>query len=128
MNDIQMAATVLSAIAVVVSAFQIALTSGAPWGEWAFGGQNPGVLPKSFRITSGLSIIVYALQIIHFGSRAGWWVPVFGEPVASILDWIFVAFFALGTVMNGISRSRKERFLWTPVVAISLACALWIAW
>lgn len=127
MNDIQIAATVLSAIAAIVSAFQIALASGAPWGEWAFGGQNPGVLPKRLRISSGLSLVVYALQIVHFGSRAGWWMPIAGEPVASVLDWIFVAFFALGTVINGISRSRKERYVWTPVVAISLACALWIA-
>ncbi len=127
MNDIQTAGAVLCAIAAVVSAFQIALASGAPWGEWAFGGQNPGVLPKHLRISSGLSLVVYALQIMHFGSRAGWWIPIFADVVSSVLDWVFVAFFALGTVMNGISRSHKERYLWTPVVAISLACALWIA-
>lgn len=127
MNDIQIAATILSVIAAVVSAFQIALAAGAPWGEWAFGGSNRGVLPKRLRVSSALSLAVYALQVIHFGSRAGWWMPVFGENVATSLDWIFVAFFALGTVMNGISRSHKERYLWTPVVAISLACALWIA-
>lgn len=127
MNDIQFAAIALVAIAALVSAFQIALAIGAPWGEWAYGGQNIGVLPQSLRISSGFSLVVYALQVAHFGSHATWWEPPFGIAVSEVLDWVFVAFFALGTVMNGISRSRKERYLWTPVVALSLVCALVIA-
>lgn len=127
MNDIQIAASVLVIIAAIVSAFQIALAAGAPWGEWAFGGQHPGTLPRQFRVSSALSVVVYALQIAHFGSVASWWSAPFGDTASGILNWVFVAFFGLGTIMNGISRSRKERFLWTPVVALSLVCAVWVA-
>lgn len=127
MNDIQIASTILCAIAVLVAVFQVALASGAPWGEWAFGGQNKGRLPRSLRISSGVSLIVYAIQFTHFGSRAGFWVAPFGESAATVFDWVFVGFFVLGSIMNGISRSQKERYLWTPIVLFSLACALWVA-
>ncbi|MEY4477031.1 MAG: hypothetical protein RJA31_535 [Actinomycetota bacterium] len=126
MTDIQISAAILAGIAVLVSVFQIALAAGAPWGEWAFGGQNKGTLPRNLRASSAISLVVYGVQIAHFGSRAGWWAPPFGESVGSVLDWVFVAFFALGTVMNGISRSAKERYTWTPVVLVSLVCALWV--
>ncbi|MFM6967791.1 MAG: hypothetical protein ACKOWN_02520 [Microbacteriaceae bacterium] len=127
MSDIQISAAILCGIAVLVSIFQIALAAGAPWGEWAFGGQNKGTLPRNLRASSGLSLILYGVQIAHFGSRVGWWATPFGESTSSVLDWVFVVFFALGTVMNGISRSPKERYTWTPIVLLSLVCALWVA-
>jgi hypothetical protein len=37
---------------------------------------------------------------------------------------VLVALFAIATVMNGISRSRIERAIWTPVSAVLLVCAL----
>ncbi len=127
MNDVQFPASILVFIAGGVALFQIALALGAPWGEWAFGGQHPGRLPRSFRISSATSLVVYGVQIAHFGAVATWWASPFNELVSTILNWVFVAFFAMGTVMNGISRSPKERFLWTPIVALSLACALIVA-
>jgi hypothetical protein len=121
------AAEILVVIAVGVAAFQACLALGAPWGEWAFGGQHVGVLPRRYRASSALSLIVYALQATLYAQFAGW----IGEglPAAALtwLSWVFVAFFALGTLMNALSRSKRERALWTPIVAFSLLCAFIVA-
>ncbi len=126
-NDVSLAASALVVVATIVAVFQIALAAGAPWGEWAFGGQNKGALPVNLRISSIVSLLVYAAQITHYGAVAEFWVSPFGIVVAPVLDWVFVVFFSLGLVMNLISRSHKERNLWAPVVAVSLGCALVIA-
>ena len=127
MNDTFIPALVLVVIAAIVSMFQVALASGAPWGEWAFGGQTKGVLPLNLRISSAMSLLVYAAQIAHYGAVANFWAPPLGNAATPVIDWVFVVFFSLGLVMNSISRSHKERNLWTPVVAVSLGCALVIA-
>jgi hypothetical protein len=41
--------------------------------------------------------------------------------------WALTAYFAVGVVMNGLSRSRKERLLMTPVALGLFACYLVIA-
>ena len=126
-TDSTLPAILLIVVAIGVSGFQIALALGAPLGEWAFGGQHQGVLPPQFRVASVVSLLLYAFQIAHYGSIAGWWLPPISNDTVGVINWIFVAFFSVGTVMNGISRSVKERVAWTPVVAASLVCALWIA-
>ena len=40
---------------------------------------------------------------------------------------MLAGFFALGIVMNAISRSRSERLVMTPVVALLAACCLAVA-
>ena len=41
--------------------------------------------------------------------------------------WVVVGFLTLGVLMNGISRSRPERFVMTPVVLVLALLALAIA-
>ena len=121
------AAPILVVIAVGVAAFEVCLALGAPWGEWAFGGQHAGVLPRRYRASSALSLLVYALQATLYAQFSGWIGEVFPVVALTWLSWVFVAFFALGTLMNALSRSKRERALWTPIVALSLLCALIVA-
>lgn len=122
-----LSATLLVVISILVAVFQLCLACGAPWGAYAFGGAHPGRLPLRYRITSALSLIIYGFQGALFASMADLvptWLP---EALAPWILWVFVTFFAIGTIMNGISRSKRERYLWTPVVTLSLACALVVA-
>lgn len=109
-----------------LSIFQILLISGLPLGKYAWGGYHE-VLPKKLRIASGTSILIYfifgiiilfAANILNTGSY-GW--------LINILKWILVAYFALGVFMNGISQSKKEKLVMTPIAAILFICSLVIA-
>jgi amino acid permease len=125
---VETAAVIAAVGLVVVSLFQLALAAGAPWGEAAYGGGNPGVLPKVLRINSlvfGLvlfpAVVVYVLDI--GGVIDAEWLP--GS--RTFVIWVLVVFFAIGTLMNGISRSRIERVLWTPMNVVLLGCCLVLA-
>ena len=104
-------------IGVVVS-FQILLALGAPWGAGAWGGRTAGVLPGGLRIASAVSALllgaiawVVLSKSVAEGDDPSWLTPAL---------WVIVGYFALGAVMNAISRSRIER-IWAPV---SLAIAV----
>ena len=50
------------------------------------------------------------------------WLPI--DPTVAM--WILAAFFAVGTVLNAISRSKPER-IWAPVSAVLALCCAVIA-
>ncbi len=121
------AAIVLSAILAGAGVFQAMLAVGKPWGEWAFGGQMKGTLPNRYRMTSLVSIGIYGVQIWHYLGQAHLVASPLNLETSGVVNWLLVGFFALGTLMNGISRSRKERNLWTPVLAVSLMLSIVVA-
>lgn len=97
--------------------FQLALIFGAPLGKYAWGGANT-YLPTRLRIASSISIILYLIFAAFIVTKAGI-VDVIGN--SQILDigmWVLTAYFIVGIGMNGISRSKPERNLMTPVAAI----------
>jgi len=121
------AAIMLSAILAGAGAFQALLAVGKPWGEWAFGGQMKGALPNRYRMTSLVSIGIYGLQIWHYLGQANLVASPLNLETSGVVNWLLVGFFTLGTLMNGISRSKKERNLWTPVLAVSLMLSIVVA-
>jgi hypothetical protein len=107
------ACVVLAALAV----FQGVLIAGAPIGRFAWGGQHD-ILPSRLRIGSLVSIVLYVVFAIVILERAGilaMFGPLFGTAFAQVAGWVLFGYFALGIVMNGISRSRPERNLMAPV-------------
>jgi hypothetical protein len=126
--DITVAAAAAIAATVVLAAlavFQVALAVGAPLGRFAWGGQHT-VLPRGLRIGSAASVVLYGLIGATLLSRAGvidWMSP----QVASIAAWVVVAYFALGVVMNAISRSKPERNVMTPTVLVLAVLSLLVA-
>ena len=121
------AAILICVILAGAGVFQAMLATGRPWGEWAFGGQMKGTLPTPYRIASLVSISIYAAQIVHYLGQADLIASPLSAGAATVINWVLVAFFALGTLMNGISRSRKERKLWTPILAVSLLLSIAVA-
>jgi hypothetical protein len=114
------AAVVASVLLAGLAVFQMMLAAGRPLGRLAWGGQYE-VLPVSLRIGSVLSVVSYAV--------IAWvlWRAVAQPGDAGPWSWIVTAFFGLGIVMNAASRSRPERLVMTPVVAVLAACGLLIA-
>lgn len=116
-----LACVVLGGLAV----FQVALAAGRPWGRFAWGGQHD-VLPPRLRTGSAVSVVLYAVFAVVILQAAGL-VEVLPAAVADVGIWVLTGYFALGVVLNGISRSRPERFVMTPLVLVLAACCLVVA-
>ncbi len=108
-----------------LAVFQGLLVAGAPLGRFAWGGQNE-VLPANLRIGSAVSIALYAAFAVLILQAAGA-LSVLPDGFVDVAIWVLTGYFALGIVMNAISRSRPERLVMTPVVAVLAAGCLVIA-
>jgi len=106
----------------VVTVFQIALASGAPWGEYAYGGTKTGKLPTGFRINSVVAALVMLGIAGHYLAQLGVFEPILDPAGNSVVNWVLVVFFALSALANNATRSKKERMVWgIPTILMFLA-------
>ena len=119
------AAIIACLILAALAVFQALLIAGRPLGRFAWGGQHE-VLPRKLRIGSAISILLYAVFAIIILERAGI-ADMLPDAVAQVGIWVLTAYFALGILMNGISRSKPERNLMTPVCIVLAGLCLIIA-
>ena len=75
-------------------AFQIAIALGAQLGKYAYGGQNPGKLPKRPRITSAVSVIVLLAMQGHLLAQAKLLTPLLPANLNQFANYVIAAFFA----------------------------------
>ncbi|MET3922429.1 hypothetical protein [Arthrobacter sp. UYEF20] len=122
----QLSAILACALLAGLAVFQGALIAGAPLGKMAWGGQHR-ILPANLRIGSAVSIGLYALFAYAALAKAGVAPPLIGESFTSVTMWVLTAYFALGVLMNGISRSKPERLVMTPITASLAALYLVLA-
>lgn len=122
----QLSAILACSLLAGLAVFQGALIAGAPLGRMAWGGQHR-VLPAKLRIGSAVSIGLYALFAYAALAKAGLVPPLIGESFTSVTMWMMTAYFALGVLMNGISRSKPERLVMTPAAAALAALYLVLA-
>ncbi|MGI8514836.1 MAG: hypothetical protein ACR2NT_06785 [Acidimicrobiia bacterium] len=95
-----------AALIAVVALFQIMLALGVPWGAAAWGGRNAGVLPTKLRIASAASaLLLGGIAWLVLARSASANPPTWLNAAA----WIIAGYFALGTIVNAISRSKVER-------------------
>lgn len=118
------AAVIAVLILMALSGLQVLVASGRPYGRLVWGGQHV-VLPSPLRVGSALSLVIYAGIAWVLLARAGL-VPGRGGAV-DLATWVVLAYFLLGIVMNGISRSRLERAVQTPTCLLLALCTLVIA-
>jgi hypothetical protein len=116
---VQVSALTATAVLAILAVFQLALMAGAPFGRLAWGGQHR-VLPPKLRLGSAVSIALYGFFAYIALARAGLAGPFVSESFTGVTAWVLAAYFALGVVMNGISRSLPERLTMTPT-ALALA-------
>ncbi|WP_369133201.1 hypothetical protein [Modestobacter sp. I12A-02662] len=104
-----------------LAVFQGLLVAGAPLGRFAWGGGHR-VLPNRLRMGSAASIVLYALFAVVLVAAARR-----STGPADVAIWVLTGYFVLGIGMNAISRSRPERLVMTPVVALLAGCCLVVA-
>ncbi|MEY4898587.1 MAG: hypothetical protein RL294_398 [Actinomycetota bacterium] len=127
MNPATTAALIQAVISLGVVVFQLALVAGAPWAEYTMGGQNKGRLPRSLRIGAAVSAAIMLAQAGHYLAQAGV-IPKLLDPNGNnVVNWIWFGFSIAGLILNSISRSKKERNTWVPVLLASSVCTLLVA-
>jgi hypothetical protein len=108
-----------------LAVFQTFLVAGAPLGRFAWGGQHV-VLPPRLRVGSGISVLLYAAFAVLILQAAGA-LAVLPRGLVDVAIWVLTGYFALGIVLNAVSRSRPERLVMTPVVLVLAIVCLVLA-
>ena len=116
-------AIIALALASLTALFQLALALGAPWAEMSWGGRFNGVLPKKYRIASGVVGLLFFPIVIYILLAAGGLLDTGISPGAEqVALWVMAGLFALSTLGNLASQSKRERW-WAPVaLAIAVSC------
>ncbi|MBZ2132111.1 hypothetical protein K1I99_08590 [Streptococcus gordonii] len=102
----------------------VLVACGLPLGEYTMGGQHK-ILPKKFRLAAVISVAIqiFAMIIIlQAGGLLPLWLPF---KVTKYICFFFAAYLSLNTIMNMISKSKKEKYVMTPLSLIVAIC-FWI--
>ena len=108
----------------VIAIMTVLVACGLPLGEYTMGGQHK-ILPKKFRLAAVISIAIqiFAMIIIlQAGGLLPLWLPF---KVTKHNCFFFAAYLSLNTIMNMISKSKKEKYVMTPISLIAGIC-FWI--
>jgi hypothetical protein len=117
---------VFSAFCLLTALFQLALAFGAPWGEYAMGGKFPGKLPSKMRIAALFQILIlFVIASIVF-TRSVVVINQFYE-LSKTAIWFVVFFFVIGSILNLLTPSKKERAVWGPVNILLLIISVMVA-
>jgi hypothetical protein len=120
------AAVLICVVLGLLTVFQVLLIAGLPLGRYAWGGQSE-VLPRKLRIGSVVSILLYVLFAIIVLDAATLTDVFASAAFTSVAMWVLTAYFALGIVLNAISRSKPERVTMTPVSVVLAGLCLVVA-
>jgi hypothetical protein len=120
------AAILLCVLLGALAVFQLALVAGAPIGRFAWGGQHD-VLPTRLRIGSVVSILLYGVFAVIALERARLIDIIQGDTFETVAMWVLTGYFALGIVMNAISRSKSERMVMVPTTIVLTVLSLIVA-
>ena len=108
----------------IIAIMTVFVACGLPLGEFTMGGQHK-ILPKKFRLASVVSVAIQIFAIIII-LQAGGFIPLWlSFKVTKYICFFFAAYLSLNTVMNMISKSRKEKYVMTPISLIAGIC-FWI--
>lgn len=108
----------------VIATMTVLVACGFPLGEFTMGGQHK-ILPKKFRVVAVISaaIQVFAMIIIlQAGGFISLWLSL---KLTKYICFFFAVYLSLNTIMNMISKSRKEKYVMTPLSFIAGIC-FWI--
>ena len=108
----------------IASIIYILLVLGLPFGEFAMGGKYK-VMPGGMRIVCAVSVLIQWFAIMILLQTSGILPLIFSINVTKGLCIFFAVYLTLNSVMNGFSKSKKERIFVTPLSIIAAIC-FWI--
>ncbi len=105
----------------IITIINLLLIFGLPLGEFTMGGQYK-VLPKSFRILAIISFFIQLLAIVILLQTGGYMPLWFSFKTTKFICFFFSFYLSLNTVMNFFSKSKKEKYIITPLSLIATIC------
>ena len=105
----------------IVIVLSFLIVCGFPLGELTMGGRYK-VFPKKLRIVLVMQLIIQIFFVVII-SQMGGLIPFwFSENATKIICIIMAVYLSFNTIMNFISKSKKEKYIMTPLSAISAVC------
>lgn len=108
----------------IVIILSILIICGFPLGEFTMGGQYK-IFPKKLRILLVSQLVIQVFFIVVILQMGGFITLWFSHNVTKIIGIVMAVYLSLNTVMNFISKSRKEKYLMTPLSFVTAIC-FWI--
>ena len=108
-------------IVIIVS---ILIICGLPLGELTMGGQYK-VFPQKLKIVLVTQLILqlfFVIILLQMGEFISLW---FSYNVTKIIGIVMAIYLSINTVMNLISKSKKEKYIMTPLSFVTAIC-FWI--
>ncbi|MBR0503103.1 MAG: hypothetical protein IK017_09175 [Paludibacteraceae bacterium] len=113
--------TIAFSIVIVLS---ILIICGLPLGELTMGGQHK-VFPPRLRIIL-ISQLFLQLFFVVILLQMGGYLPLwFSERTTRIIAIVMAVYLSINTLMNFISKSKKEKYIMTPLSLITAIC-FWV--
>jgi len=107
-----------------VVAISILVALGLPLGEFTMGGQHK-VLPKKYRIMAIVSVVIQLFAIVIILQAGGFITLFFSPMITKYICFFFAIYLSLNTIMNLLSKSKKEKYVMTPLSLITAIC-FWV--
>ena len=108
----------------IIAIMTVLAACGLPLGEFTMGGQHKN-LPKKFRIAAVISFAVQIFAMIIVLQAGGFISLWLSFKATKYICLFFAAYLSLNNIMNMISKSRKEKYVMTPLSLIAGIC-FWI--
>ena len=108
----------------VIAIMTVLVACGLPLGEFTMGGQYK-ILPKKFRVMAVISVAIQIFAMIIILQAGGFISLWLSFKVTKYICFFFAAYLFLNTVINMISKNRKEKYVMTPLSLITGIC-FWI--
>ena len=108
----------------VIAIMTVLVACGFPLGEFTMGGQHR-ILPKKLRVVAVISVAMQIFAMIIILQAGGFISLWLSFKVTKYICFFFAAYLSLNTIMNMISKSRKEKYVMTPLSLIAGIC-FWI--
>ena len=108
----------------VIVIMTVLVADGLPLGEFTMGGQHK-ILPKKFRVVAVISAAIQVFAMIIILQAGGFISLWLSFKLTKYICFFFAVYLSLNTIMNMISKSRKEKYVMTPLSLIAGIC-FWI--
>lgn len=108
----------------IVIILSILLIFGLPLGELTMGGQYK-VFPKKLRVVLITQLILQVFFVIILLQMGGIITLWFSAKATKVVGIVLAVYLSLNVVMNFCSRSKKEKYIMTPLSSITAIC-YWI--
>ncbi|MGN0517666.1 MAG: hypothetical protein ACI4II_02950 [Acutalibacteraceae bacterium] len=108
----------------VVIIITILIICGLPLGELTMGGHHK-VFPKKLKAMLVAQLILQMFFVIIILQMGGYIPLWFSYNVTKVICIIMSVYLSLNTVINFLSKSKKEKYVMTPLSLITAVC-FWI--